>query len=362
MTVWRTVDPAARLTDPEDALAPRVTSVADAQASANFVAFRTGWLPDDCSVDEVTFRPELPPGRPEGATAQELGQNDHTDGNRCSLRVVVAGDGRRLRLKQFCYDWAPPAGGIAGLWHADEPTAFDCGDAIGWLGRDYKGNRGACVQRDRTQIECSVTRGQFSDDELRRLMDGLTPADHDGARVVRGAPFHRLNYWVRYRCRPPGPSHGLWEHSPARPYDECRRLSRVALAGEEPVSLPVSPLVPSGTAYALDSAVAFPRAEAVECVFRHRANGSDHLWLTAAAEGSPLAPTLPPDPADQAAETRRAVDLRGTTVHYAALTEADGGWEAFWSEDGVRHAAWAGPSRELDGEGFRDVVSSLAAP
>lgn len=361
MTVWRTVDPAARLTDPADAAPPRETTAAEAQTSANFVVFRPTWLPDDCAVAAATFRPELPPGRPEGATAEELDQNDHTEGNRCSLRTVVAGDGRRLRLKQFCYDWAPPSAGIAGLWHAAEPAPFDCGDAVGWLGDDYKGNRGAVVQRDRTQIECSVTGGEFSDEELRRVMDGVAPADPGGARVVRGVPFHRLSYWVRYRCRPPGPSHGLWSHGPARPYDECRRLSRAALSGVVPEALPADPLVPADE-YAFDSAVAFPEAAAVECLFRHRANGSDHLWLTAATEGSPLAPDLPPEPADQAAETRRAVGLRGTTVHYAALTEADGGWEAFWAEAGIRYSVWAGPSRELDGEAFRDLVDSLGVP
>jgi hypothetical protein len=362
MTVWRTANPNARLTDPDNAVPPQETTAAAAQQSVNFVTFEPGWLPTDSSVTEVTRRPEQPPGCPEGTTAEELDQNPHTDGNRCSLRTVVTGDNRRIRLKQFLYDWAPPAGGIAGLWHTSEPMPFDCGNAVGWLGTDYKDNPGAIVQRDRTQIECSVTDGRFSDDELRRLMDGLTPADPDGARVVRGVPFHQLNYWVRYRCRPPGPSHGLWNHSPARPYDECQHLSRAALAKSSPRNLPVPPLVPSGDEFVFDSAVTFPGTGAVECVFRHRANGSDHLWLSAAAEGSSLAPEIPPEPADQSAETRRKVELRGTTVHYAALTEAFGGWEAIWSEDNIRYAAWAGPSQKLDGDEFRNLVAVFMAP
>lgn len=362
MTTWRTVEPQARLTDPDEAEPPRETTAADAQGSLNFVAFEPEWLPGDCAVAEVTLRPEQPPGRPGGATAERLRQNEHTEGNRASLRTVVVGDGRRLRLKQFLYDWAPPSGGIAGLWHTDEPEPFDCGDAVGWLGTDYKDNRGAVVQRDRTQVELSVTDGAFADDELRRLLAELTPASPERARVVRGVPFHRLNYWVRYGCRPPGPSHGLWQHAPARPYDACRPLSPAALTDETPVSRRARPLVPPGDAFALDSAVAFDDHDAVECLFRHHANGSDHLWLTAAGGESPLAPALPPEPADQAAETRRPVDLRGTTVHYAALIEASGGWEAFWREDDVHYAVWAGPSRALDGEGFRRLVAALDRP
>lgn len=359
MTVWRTSDPEARLSDPDQVLAPWETTAAEAQDRVNFVALEPTWLPDDCSVAAVTLRPEQPPGLPEGTSPEAMGRNPTTEGNRCSLRTVVRGGGRRLRIKQFCYDWAPSAGGIAGLWGSD-PTPFECGDAVGWLGTDYKDNRGAVVQRDRTQVELSVTGGEFSDPELRRLLDGLAPADPDGATVVRDVPFHRLNYWVRYRCRPPGPSHGLWDHSPARPYDECRELSPVALARESPATLPATPLVPAGEEYVLDSAVAFP--DAVECVFRHRANGSDHLWLTAAREDSPVAPAIPPEPADQTAEVRRTVEHRQTSVHYAALTAAWGGWEAFWREAGTRYAAWGGPSQELDGEGFLDLVATLERP
>jgi len=362
MAIWRTADPDAWLDDPDDPEPPYETTADDAQTAVNFVVLEPGWLPEDCAVESVTVRPEQPPGRPEGTSADDIQQNGYTEGNRCSLRTVVAGDGRRLRCKQFLYDWAPPSGGIAGLWGTDDPEPFDCGDAVGWLGVDYKDNRGAVVQRDRTQVELSVTRGAFSDDELRRLLSGLTHADPEGADVVRGVPFHRLNYWVRYGCRPPGPSHGLWEHAPARPYDACRALSPVALAGESPTALPVQPLVPGGESFALDSTVAFDDAEAVECLYRHRSNGSDHLWLTAAAEDSPLAPDVPPEPAGQAAEVRRTLDLRGTTVHYAALTEASGGWEAFWREGGVHYALWAGPSQALDGEQFRSVVAALGSP
>lgn len=358
MTVWRRSDPEARLTDPDDAIPPRETTLADAQAAVNFVVFEPDWLPDDCRVTAVNRRPERPPGRPDDVTAEEMGQTPHSDGNPCSLRAVVEGAGRRLRLKQFLYDWAPPAASVAPLWRTREPTPFECGDTVGWLGTDYKDRRGACVQRDRTQIELSVAEGEFDDDELRRLLDGLSPADPEAARRVRSVPFHRLNYWVRYRCRPPAVPHGLWDHSPARPYDRCLELSRVALCDDPPAPL----LLPPEERFAIDSAVAFPDDNAVECVFRNRRDGSDHLWVTAAAEGSSLAPSIPPEPADQSAETRRAIESRDTTVHYAALTDAYGAWEATWAEDGTHYAVWAAASRRLDGEKFRTLVDSFDAP
>lgn len=355
-TVWRTADPSARLTDPDEARPPRETTLADAQTSVNFVVFEPGWLPADCRLADVTLRPEQPPGRPDGVAAGDLGQTPRNEGNPCALRAVATGDGRRLRVKQFLYDWAPPAASVAPLWRTPAPDPFECGDAVGWLGVDYKGNRGACLQRARTQIEVSVLEGEFGDDELVELLRGLDVAAPEDARPVRMTPFHALSYWMRYQCEPERVPHGLWDHRPARPYGRSFTAAPFALA-----DLGVEPLVPADR-YVLDSAAVFPGADAIECVFRDVRNGSDHLWLTAARADAPLAPSVPPEPSDQPAETRDAVPLRDGTVHYAALTEEHGAWEAMWSENGVRYAVWAGASRHLDGEGFRGVIETLEPP
>jgi hypothetical protein len=356
--VWQTTDPDARLdTDPPE---PVAATFADAQAATNFVVLEPTDLPGDCSVAEATYRPEQPPGRPDGVDADDIGQTPHSDGNPSSVRAVVEGDGRRLRLKQFLYDWAPPAASVAPLWRTPEPEPFHSRSEVAWLGTDYKDNRGACVQRARTQLELSVTAGEFSDDELRAVVDGLVPAAPDAAATsaVERTPFHRLNYWARYQAAPPAVPNALADYAPNRPYEDSYELSRASLATNPPVPA----LVPGGDRFLFDSALAFRGADALECVFRHRENASDHLWLTAAGSDSPLAPDLPPEPSDQQAATRDPFPLRDTTVHYAALTEDNGAWEAFWTEGGVRYALVAGASQFLDGEAFREVVASLRAP
>ncbi|WP_459193137.1 hypothetical protein [Halosimplex sp. J119] len=357
-TDWRTAGEWIRLTDAGAALEPRTTTFADAQAGANFVVFEPGWLPDDCEVGEPTLRPEQPPGRPEGVDAEEMGQTPWSDGNPCALRAVVEGEGRRLRLKEFLYDWAPPAASVAPLWGTEDPTPVDAGEAVGFLGTDYKDNRGACVQRARTQVEVSVLDGEFTDEELESLLAGLEPATDPDETAVRQVPFHRLSYWARYRQESVGVPHGLWDHGIARPYHESVPCSEVALGEAEPQVLGPGD-DEAGTQFALDSAATFPGAGAVEAVYRHESNGSDHLWITAATEDSALGPDLPPEPADQPATTREPVELRGTTVHYAALTEAHGAWEAVWEENGVTYAAVAGASQALDGESFRELVDGL---
>jgi hypothetical protein len=149
----------------------------------------------------------------------------------------------------------------------------------------------------------------------------------------------------------------LADYTPTRPFEDSYELSRLALATDSPVPA----LVPDDP-YVFDSALAFRARRAAEFVFRHRENASDHLWLTATAPDSPLAPELPPEPSDQQAAVRDTLSLRDTTVHYAALDEDHGAWEAFWDAGDVRCALVAGASQFLDGDGFREVVASLTTP
>ncbi len=148
------------------------------------MVFRPEWLPPDCSISQVTLRPEQPPGRPGGIDARQIGQTPWSEGNPCSVRAVVTGAQRRLRLKQFLYAWAPPAASTSALWKSPQLTPVMCQDAIAWLGTDYMGRAGACVQRMRTEIEVSEEDGvryavwastsQFlSADQFKDVIEGL---------------------------------------------------------------------------------------------------------------------------------------------------------------------------------------------
>lgn len=355
MTVWQIADPSARLTDTDDPAPPHETTYNDAQESVNFVVFEPEWLPDDCTTTEITVRPEQPPGLPPDATAEDINQTPHSEGNPCSVRIVITGNERQLRLKQFLYDWAPPAASIAPLWRTSQPVPFECGDAIGWLGTDYKDRPGACVQRERTQIELSVSKGEFDDAEMKKLLRRLEPINTETSRLVRNVPFHNLSYWVRYQCRPPAVPHGLWTHNPNRPYNHSVIHSLIGLLDDSPVR----PLVPTEDQFVFDSAAAFPEIDALEYLYRNRGNQSDYLWITASPAGSSLSLSLPPDASDQSAETRQAIELRETTVHYASLTEEYGAWEATWEEDGIHYIAWAGSSQFIDGDRFRTLIHTL---
>src|SRR5690625_2391323 len=95
------------LDDPADLDAtPAALSAAEAQPWANFVVFTPDRLPAGTHLGEQSLRREAPPGRVGDSMA---GRTPWSANNPAAFRFEVRGDGRRLRVKQFLYDWAFPA-------------------------------------------------------------------------------------------------------------------------------------------------------------------------------------------------------------------------------------------------------------
>jgi hypothetical protein len=272
----------------------------------------------------------------------------------------VRGRGRALRIKQFLYDWAPPAAGIAPLWKSARLVPFDCGPATAWLGTDYRKAPGACVQLERTQVEVSVLEGVFEDREIADLLRSLRVADPRGADPVRHAPFHLLDYWVRYRLASYRVPHGLWRYPPAtRPYGRGRMAPVEEVVG---AGLPVL-LPPGGSPFLLDSCLLAGEAgddpAEAEWRLRHREDPGRTVWFAVTPAEAARAFPLPPEPEPQAAELRERRTLRGRPVFVAALTLRNGAWESWWEEEGHRVACWTVPSPGWSEGEFAAFVEGL---
>ncbi len=112
---WREPILAKRLTERDQLHRVMDVDLRFAQTLTNFLVYVPTWLPEDCSVVKTTLRPEQPPGRPGSVKAETISQTPWSEANPCSVRVVITGAGRRLRIKEFLYYWAPPAASIAPL-------------------------------------------------------------------------------------------------------------------------------------------------------------------------------------------------------------------------------------------------------
>jgi hypothetical protein len=173
---------------------PPQMPAADAQAWANFVVWTPGTLPAGCTLTRSTVRMEAPPGRVDGHT---VGRTPWCENNPTAYRFEVEGPGRRLRVKQFLYDWTFPALDHPCLWgSAARPMPIHDRDVV-WFGTDYQRLRAASARLSRTTVELAVLDGEFSDEEIHELYASLRPADPQAALAVHRTPFAELSYWAR---------------------------------------------------------------------------------------------------------------------------------------------------------------------
>jgi hypothetical protein len=350
---WALTDKKLRLKSRDEVAWPLDLALEQAQPHLNFVVYAPAALPNGCRIVSTSVRPEQPPGRPEGITAQEIGQTPWSEANPCSVRTLIAGEARSLRLKQFLYDWAPPAASIAPLWESPWLEGFECQDTVGWIGQDYREAVGACVQLDRTQIELSVIEGHFSHQEIRQLLSHLRTADPEAATVVRSTPFHLLNYWVRYGILPYRVPHGLWRYPHRRPYESGQILARADYSSVQRICV----LLPGDEAFRFDSG--FASCDEVETIFRHIARPSLSAWLLTVRSDSPRALTLPPEPEKQTAEIRTQHAIRGRDGWIALLDRRWGAWEGWWEEGGYQYIVWLSASPFWSEQWFFEFLIGL---
>src|SRR5262245_31177450 len=188
-----TLETAPSVDSPEAAI--RAASWEEAQPWCNFVLLAPSVLPPGTTLEAMTLRPEAPPGRVEGAAPD--GRPDWSSANRSCFRFEIAGAGRRLRVKEFLYDWAPAAFDHPSLWKSRN-RGFPVGAHIGWIGLDFRKRPGASLHVERTMTELSVVEGAFSDEELQVICRGLAPAVPRARELIARTSLADLSYAARH--------------------------------------------------------------------------------------------------------------------------------------------------------------------
>ena len=347
----RALDDAGELPPAPPAVAP-----GDAQAWCNFVLWVPQALPADCVMSAGTLRMEAPPGRVPGVTA---GRTPWSTSNPAAYRAEVTGPGRRLRIKQFLYDWAFPALEHPCLW-ASQTRAVPLDDRdVVWYGIDYQRNRAASGRLCRTLIELSVLEGEFSDDEILRLYRSMRPAEAAAAAAIGATPFAALSYWARYPAPMVDVPIGMWKFRRTEAEHQgtwaCGPADSAAFLGE--LGLP-SEL----SGYVVDSAARFVSpagSTESEVVYAPDADRGRELRLIAqrAGRGRISVPAeREPHPANYETTT-----IGGAEVALAYIDERYGPWDAVW-RDPARHLEFkllSTTGRGLDRAWFVSVIAHV---
>lgn len=304
---------------------PPALPLEQAQQWCNFIVYSPTRLPEGCEPGPTTIRKEAPPGRAEGVTD---GRTPWTAINPAAVRYEIAGPGRRLRVKQFLYDWAFPALDHPCLWNS-ATTAHPLPDgAIVWHGTDYMGRAGASARLSRTMIETSVIDGEFSRDDIDELYRGLEPVSAEAEQRIAATGFADLRYWARHpRAVGPAVPTGLWrlarkgEHGAGEwTGDTAARRAETGL----PAVLAGYPAEAAGGFSAPDG------ARETDVIYTSRPGRERELRVTVQRRGSGRL-EVPPRATEHPAR-RELVEVAGTPVHLAWIDERYGPFDAMWSD------------------------------
>ena len=335
-----------------------ITASDDIGTSINFVPHWPTALPGDCKVIGQTVRPAQPPGRPEGIDVEALGLNPWTTGNPSSLRILVQGDERQFRIKQFLYDWAPPAAGIPSLWESKGLKAFPSLGEVAWLGTDYKGNRALTLQRNRTQIELSVFEGTFSDEELINIASHLLPDSSATVPHAKEFNFFKNMYWAQQGIQGIKVPHGLLKYNARHYYDQAEKFELAELQSK---SLPVTSRI---GAYRFNSCIRIEDEErnVLEYLLMYYSdvNQSDQLWMQIQLKNDQFPMSFPLEPDDHPFTMQELLKKGDVEVQLAALHPQYGGYEAFWVTAGYNIGIWCTCTLVMNYETFKYEIYHLA--
>lgn len=160
----------------------------EAQEWCNFILFKPAWLPGELTETSNKTRPE----------SSAAGS---------SHRVEFGDRSRSLSIKQFLYDWAPPAYDHPCLWRNAKistlentliPRAYLIGNNYLWFGLDYRRKPAATINMLRTQIEITVIEGTFDDQEIVQIVNSMVPVNSNMKDRILQSSFAELMYNHRH--------------------------------------------------------------------------------------------------------------------------------------------------------------------
>jgi hypothetical protein len=307
-----------------------------AQDWCNFAVVAPRWLPEGCRVESVTVRAE-------------------TLERPSSLRTIVAGGGRSLRLKQFHLDWWVPTSSDANL--TAPGRVFQAAGIVGYRGRDYRGHEAACVHRYGSLLELAVLEGHFREEDLQAFLENLQLEVPEAVAEIAALPFAQVSYYSRK-----GPSPGPWNYdllSGCR-WSAARHLWKSQF---EPRHTYFPRWLPPSFAFDSVGTRHEPASHHWEyqLLFRSCENLTDNIWLRAVGEETQKVLWIAPGLDRRMGIQLQPVALQNRTVRVGSVSEPYGERVAQWVENGVALELHARASRHISKDVFSQLVDSLAA-
>lgn len=293
-----------------------------AQPWCNFVLMVPGKLPSDMYVMEQQLRTES------------------SGGHRSTYRMIIGNDKRKASMKQFLYDWAPPAYDHPNLWRDPEiasiketpaPTPFLLGNNVAWMGLNYRRQAAASINILRTSIEITIIEGAFTYDEISDIINSLYPVDETLKANILSTSFAELSYAYRHPSNASPVPLSYWQYNrqetmPILGYAWADAPAHILKQYREP---------PEAFGYRPNSVFTVGPTEnpsEIEFYYEHKDYPGVYVRILITPASSKFPIPFPPQLDSQSCNS--FVDHKTLAIYHAFLTEELGPHEAVWQQDG----------------------------
>lgn len=126
---------------------------------------------------------------------------------RACHRAEFSNNKTTFSIKQFLYDWAPPAYDHPCLWlnskisskeNTPLPEAILLGNNYMWHGLDYRRKPAATINMYRTQVELTILDGDFIVDEVKEIIASLVPVSKNQKDEILKTSLADLSHTHKY--------------------------------------------------------------------------------------------------------------------------------------------------------------------
>lgn len=305
----------------------RKSNYSDAQPWCNFALLEPTWLPGNVVVSNQQLRPESIKGR-------------------SSYRCEYSDQSRKLSVKQFLYDWAPPAYDHPSLWRNNKispvhqtpiPRFFYVNNDVAWIGLNFRRQPALSLNIKRTMVEMTVIEGTFADEELIEICKGLQPASPQIMDQILATPFSDLCYFRRHSKTASEVPLSYWKYNRQKNW----------MTHHLPISNVLEPFkIPSSYGYHLNSVFTFgDPVQETEYYYEHQSLPGSYIRILISPDKEKNGIPYPPKLGDQVC-TKRIFKKGDHDIHHAYLYEEVGPHEAIWHDHGfvvlllVKPAKW----------------------
>lgn len=315
-----------------------IDELQEAQKHTNFVILIPK-LPSTYSIDNISLRKE-------------------SSKVRSSIRFEIKNKKGIIRIKQFFYDWAIPVI-TADTNLINQGKSFNIDGIVGFIGIDYKGNQAACFARWFTNIELSVLKGVYEEEEILLILKMLEPVDESFIESLGKQSFSTSSFTSRFK-KP------KWDKE-----DEVTRVSwfenDITFLKELMIEIPISPPHRYDDFF-LDSIgyQVHHTGTELHLLYRSQLNYTDGLWLWIAPKN--LSDPLPTRIGNKIGK-RQSWNIKKISCDFLGVPNKDiflcrqnssyRGWAIHWERDKYIYHLYIRPSTTFKLRQIKEFLTLL---